>query len=152
MVRFAIIFCLCLMLSFIVACNGNDNGTQQELIVGGPCEYVDIPGVATIVSVENAPPEDYNCKNAVVVTFDFVPDDPGAVDNYLFPNWSDTGQHLTVGGGMNPPLQWVLLQGLSKGSKHRCERSEITDGTCTPVCFSFPDIDFSGWELFCFDT
>ncbi|MCK4221480.1 MAG: hypothetical protein KAX25_01325 [Dehalococcoidia bacterium] len=114
--------------------------------VGGPCEYGHIPGVATVVSVEADDSEDALCQDAVVVTFDFVPDDASAVDDYRFPGWLDTGQHLTVGAGANPPRAWVVEQGLTERSEHRCVRSEITSGTCTPVLFSFPDIDFSDWS------
>ncbi|MDY6912445.1 MAG: META domain-containing protein, partial [Chloroflexota bacterium] len=77
--------------------------------------------------------------------FDFVPDEPGDVDRYRFPDWSDKGQYLTVGAGMNPPRAWVEDQGIVEGSTQRCMRLEITKGTCTPVIFSFPEIDFSGW-------
>ena len=120
-------------------------------IVGGPCEYVDIPGTARVVLVKEAAPIESNCKDAVEVIFDFVPDNPAIIDDYLFPNWEDTGQRLTVGGGMNPPKTWVLAQGLTEGSEHRCIRSEITKGTCTPVIFRFPEIDMKGWEENCFE-
>lgn len=96
--------------------------------VGGPCTYKDIPGTATIVSVEAAPSNEYNCANAVQVTFDFTPTDPAAVNSYRLPTWKDTGNHFTVGGGMNPPKNWVQAQGLTVGSKHACVRSEITGG------------------------
>ena len=119
--------------------------------VGGPCEYVDIPGIAKIVSVKEAPSTEYNCAKAVQVTFDFVPNDPAAVKSYRFPNWKDTGCHFTVGGGMNPPKAWVLERGLVEGSEHACVRSEITKGTCTPVNFSFPTINMDGWEKYCFE-
>jgi len=118
--------------------------------VGGPCQYVDVPGVARIVSVVEAASTDYNCANAVKVTFDFVPNDPTAVNNYRFPNWEGKGQCFMVGAGMNPPKSWVLEQGLTEGSEHACVRSEITKGTCTPVIFSFPEIKKEGWEKECF--
>jgi len=120
--------------------------------VGGSCQYMDIPGIATIVSVETAPTTDYNCGNAVRVIFDFVPNDPAAINNYRFLSWLDTGNYFTVGAGMNPPQTWVLQQGLTAGSQHACVRSEITSGACTPVIFSFPDINETGWEQECFGT
>ena len=119
-------------------------------VVGGHCQYVDIPGVARIASIEEAASTDYNCANAVKVTFDFVPNDPAAVNNYHFPSWGDKGQSFAVGAGMNPPKIWVLEQGLTEGSEHACVRSEITKGTCTPVIFSFPEIEKEGWEKECF--
>jgi hypothetical protein len=118
--------------------------------VGGPCTYKDILGKATIVSVEPAPPDEYNCADAVQVTFDFVPNDPAAVANYRVPTWKDTGNHFTVGAGMNPPINWAQSQGLTAGSVHTCVRSEIASGTCTPVIFSFPEISNEGWDTECF--
>ncbi|MDY6839415.1 MAG: hypothetical protein SWH78_15730 [Thermodesulfobacteriota bacterium] len=152
--RMRIILCLCLLTSLCIACDGGSHGDSNVTpsIVGGACYYVDIPGIARIVSITTPASNDNNCNNAVEVTFDFTPDDPAAADTYLFPNWSDTGQHLTVGDGKNPPKEWVLAQGLTPSSKHRCVRSEITDGACTPVVFSFPDIDFSRWPEFCFGS
>lgn len=119
--------------------------------IGGPCTYKDIPGTATIVSVEAAPSDEYNCANAVKVTFDFVPNDPAAIAGYRFPTWKDTGNSFTISGGMNPPKNWAMEQGLTAGSEHACVRSEITGGTCTPVGFSFPEINKEGWEAECFE-
>jgi len=127
---------------------------KQEMIplVGGECHYDDIDGVARIVSVSDADSVTSDCKYTVEITFDFVPTDPSAPDHYRFPNWQDTGQHLTVGGGMNPPRAWAEAQGLTEGSEHHCIRSEINEGTCTPVIFLLPDIDPEGWESACSDT
>lgn len=118
--------------------------------VGGPCTYVDIPGTAKIVSVTEAPSKEYNCMSAVKVTFDFVPNDPAAANHYRYPSWKDTGNHFTLGAGMNPPKTWALEQGLTEGSQHACVRSESTGGSCTPVTFSFPQISKVGWEKECF--
>lgn len=51
---------------------------------------------------------------------------------------------------MNPPREWALGKGLVKGAVHRCIRAEVLKGACTPVVFTFPDIDVSGWEKICF--
>jgi hypothetical protein len=152
--KMRILFCLWLLASLCAACDGSSDGDGSEdpPIIGGPCNYLDIQGTASIVSMGVPAPDDNNCNHAVEVIFDFTPDDPSAADDYLLPNWSDKGQHLTVGDGKNPPKEWVLGQGLTPGTEHRCVRSEITDGACTPVVFSFPDIDFSGWPAFCFDN
>ena len=119
--------------------------------VGGPCTYVDIPGIARVTSVEKAPSGEYNCADAVQVTFDFIPTDPAAVGHYRYPGWKDTGNHFTLGAGMNPPKTWVLERGLTAGSEHACVRSESTAGACAPVGFSFPKINMDGWEKYCFE-
>jgi len=116
----------------------------------GGCSYVQIEGLARIVSIAAPENDEYNCADAVKVTFDFAPQDPAAVNHYFMPAWSDKGQHLTVLAGANPPRGWVLLQGLAEGSEHECVRNEITKGTCTPVIFEFPKTDQEPEKVNCF--
>jgi hypothetical protein len=105
--------------------------------VGGPCEYAEVSGTATIVSVSDASEGENNCANdPVVVVFDFVPDDPGDEAH------AATGWHLTIGGGANPPRAWVDAEGLTVGTEHPCMRSDILSGTCTPVLYTFTGVDY----------
>ena len=121
------------------ACSKAVSGPPSGSPIGGPCQYVDIPSIARVLSVEEADPTEYNCANAVKVTFDFAPNNPAAVDNYRFPKWRI--QVITL---------W-LVPGLVEGNKHACVRSEITGGTCTPVISPFPRIKMEGWEEACFE-
>ncbi len=114
-------------------------------MVGGPCEYENTSGVATITSVEPASTNGLNCTNdPVEVVFDFTPDD--AADAGL----AATGRTLTIGEGLNPPLSWVQAEGLTVGSQHTCIRRDITKGTCTPVLYRFPDVDTQAGLDACF--
>jgi len=99
-------------------------------VAGGQCEYVDIPGIARVVSVKQGSSED-----TVEVTFNFVPNNPAAIDDYMFPNYEDTGQCLYV------TKTGALERGLIEGSEHGCVRLEMTAGTCAPVVFQFTDFD-----------
>jgi hypothetical protein len=126
---------------------GSASGNRQ---VGGICEYQQIHGRAVITDVREADPHANNCIDAVEVVFTFTPDEPSASGRYRFANHPDTQQYLRVGSGMNPPRAWVRSKGLVKGSVHNCIRSEIVKGTCTPVVFTFPDLDTAGWEKTCF--
>ncbi len=109
--------------------------TCRPPMVGGPCKYADTPGMATIVSVEPAPDGALNCTNhPVEVVFDFTPTNAGT-------GGAATGRTLTIGEGLNPPLSWVQAEGLIVGSQHPCVRHDIIEGTCTPILYSFPDID-----------
>jgi hypothetical protein len=119
-------------------------------LVGGACEYRQIHGRAIVTDVREADPQANNCKNAVEVVFAFAPDEPSAPGRYRFADHPDTEQYLRVGAGMNPPRAWVRREGLVTGSVHRCIRSEIEKGSCTPVVFSFPDLDTAGWKKACF--
>jgi hypothetical protein len=147
MQRWSAILLAATALAFIGACNGDSDSLP---VVVDECEYVDIPGTATIVNVREPDPGASNCRNAGEIVFRFTPDDPTAPERYLIPDWPDTGQILTVGNGMNPPRSWVQDRGLRKGTIHRAVRREITRGTCTPVIFEFPDVDMTGWEADCF--
>ena len=122
---------------------------QGDEIIGGPCRYAEIVGVATITGVQDAPEGAYNCRGAVEVLFTFAPNDSSARDRYRFPAWSDIGQRLTVGEGLNPPRKWVEEQGMVEGKQFPCVRSEITRGTCTPVIFKFPGVDMKSWTKWC---
>ncbi len=120
-------------------------GPQQKTTEGGPCDYVNIKGTAHIIAVERATKGPNNCKNPVSVVFNFMPLD-GAAGGA---NRSYKNQRLTLGEGQNPPGAWVNAQGIKVGSRLSCVRQEITSGTCTPVLYSFPSLNYSGWENAC---
>ena len=120
-------------------------------VVGGACEYEDIAGTATIISVTEAPAEEYNCENnPVKVVFDFRPSYLLARLLYMFPDFADEGNTLTIAGGANPPASWVEAQGIVPGAKLAAVRREIVSGTCTPVIYSFPDIDMDAAVEACY--
>ena len=118
--------------------------------IGGACEYRRIDGWAVITGVTSADPDVHDCKDAVEVIFTFAPDDPRAPRDDRFADTPDAGQHLRVGAGLNPSRAWVESKGLVKGAIHRCIRSEIIKGACTPVVFTFPELDMEGWQRACF--
>ena len=122
---------------------------DEEMIDGGPCNYIEYPGSAVIVSVAEDTSQYRTCENAAVIVFTFQPDDPSASSNYLVPHWPDTNRDFLVGSGCTPPLNWAISQGLLVDSEHNCVRMESTSGTCTPVLFKFPDIDYSAWGDSC---
>jgi hypothetical protein len=132
----------------LLAVGGGGGATTGNL--GGPCEYVTIVGYATVIEVNKAPADAYNCRDAVEVIFTFLPDDPPAADSHRFADYPDTHRRFKLGAGMNPPRQWVQRNGLVPGSRHRCLRKEIISGTCVPVMYVFPDIDTTSWEQECF--
>ena len=112
---------------------------------GGPCEYANTPGVATVMSVEAADPEDLNCSNdPVVVIFDFEPDDPASA------GLAATGVQLRISQGVNPPREWVQSEGLIVGSQHDCIRRDITTGACAPLLFEFPAVDYDAGIKLCY--
>lgn len=137
-------FFLITLLFLVLGCEDPDRSE-------GPCPHIDIPGTAKIISIETADPSAYNCRNAVEVLFNFVPDDPTAPQRYRFPDWPDTRRHLMVGAGMNPALEWVTAEDISVGKEYHCLRIEcLPDPCCAPVGFDILEIDFSDWADYCF--
>ena len=110
-------------------------------VSGGPCTYSETTGTATIVSVETAAEGD-GCNDAVVVTFDFVPDDPSAVDLY------ETGT-IFLFDGIDPPFSWIESEGLTEGTVHEMVRRDIDSGTCSPSLFLLSDVDYGVAEESC---
>ncbi len=110
--------------------------------------YVDTPGQAKILRVEDAPPGECSCPNdPVAVYYEFIPDVPEAEP----PRWYDEFDHedgwrLRIGAGMHPPRAWVLQEGLTPGSFHRCIRRHIATTSRlmmpNPIVFKFPDLDW----------
>lgn len=129
----------------IANCDANDIDGP----IGGPCDYVKYPGSAIIVSVEQDTDQMRTCENGALIKFTFRPTDSSASSRYLYPQRSDTNQAFLVGSGCSPPLNWALSRGLVVGSEHSCVRREIISGTCSPVGFGFPDIDYSAWGDSC---
>ena len=116
----------------------------------GACHYESIPGTATILSVDPASESSYACIDPVDVIFVFTPDDPSAPEEYLFPQYPDTS-NLTVGAGMLPPMEWVIIQNIVVGNQYDCERMEDHGGACPPVVFELSGIDFSHWADYCWE-
>ena len=132
-------------LFLIAGLSGCTGPQQKKTTVGGPCDYKNINGTAHIIAIEPATRGPNNCKNPVSVVFNFMPLD-GAANQA---NISYTNQRLTLGEGQNPPRAWVDSQGIKVGSRLRCVRQEIETGTCTPIIYSFPSLNYSGWENAC---
>ena len=106
----------------------------------GADAYSALPGFATITELREPDSYDYNIGEAVVVVFDFAPDDPQVRERYLFPEVSDAGHRLTNPAGANLPRSWVSRAGLEVGRAVRCYRRELRVGVGPPVLFDFPDL------------
>jgi hypothetical protein len=148
-IKLLLVWLLTIVVVLTMGCN-DDSDSDAADIVGGRCEYNEIHGAAIINAVVEPDVGEDNCKNAVKILFTFTPDDASVPDDYRFGEWPDQNQSFTVGGGKNPPKAWAESAGLVQGSTHKCVRSDIITGTCTPVIFSFPEIDVTGWEKECF--
>ena len=106
------------------------------VIDGGPCEYDEIMGKATITKIEKT--SDFKRTNEVEVYFDFIANDK---DNDEQNDNKD--RKLTVHAGSNPRLSCLEKQNIIVGSTHDCIKKTITKGTCSPIIFLFIDFDES---------
>lgn len=132
----------------LAACNGD--GGDGLVIEGGPCDYDEIAGTATITALQDADPTANNCRNPIEVLFDFEPAPPVTPESYSFPSVPDTARRLTVGDGKNPSAEWVTQQGLEVGAQFTASRWEIVSGACTPVLFFLQGVDYDRYKDTCF--
>lgn len=122
--------------------NSSCSGKIREDISGGGCDYVKFEGYARIKSITPAPAGDYNCPDKpMLIVFEFIPANISDRQKYRFKDFSDTTAKLKINDGANPSLAWVKKNKIETGKKFRCFRTEIVKGTCTPVIFTFPDLN-----------
>jgi len=132
--------CTLMFAAFIItytSCSINKAGTR-----GGACEYAKYEGYAVIKSIKQAPASEYNCPDSPQkIIFDFTPLNISDRKSYIFSNRSDTGVEMKINDGINPSLAWVKKNGITAGKKFKCFRTELKKGTCTPVIFTFPELN-----------
>jgi hypothetical protein len=123
------------------------SAAKAQTLVGGPCQYADFPGQATVTAVgPQAEPDQGLSYAGLAVTFTFAPDRPIAGEPLYVPG---KVHHLTLAGGRAPGQRFVDKYKLRPGLVLPCRLRIIRQGTCTPVLFDFPgldlanDIDFS---------
>ena len=133
-----------ILISFVL---GFSSCSSDDAIDGGPCSYEQYEGLAMIIAIEDAPAGENNCPdNPKRVAYKFKPNDISVVDSYLFPNVQDSLQYFEIGNGQNPSQAWLDNNEMEVGSEYTVVREEITQGTCTPVIFTFtdPSLDLDG--------
>ena len=132
------VLCLIAVTLVLLACDNND----ESEMTGGNCNYIKYTGKATITAIEDAPATENNCpNNPKKVSFEFVPDNASSVNNYIFPNVIDSMQYLSINSGMNPSLTWLENNAVEVGQVFVSFREEIIEGTCTPVIYTFSELD-----------
>jgi hypothetical protein len=124
--------------------------------IGGPCQYNEIPGTATIVSIESADSDDGNlCDNgSVSVRYEFVPDDDSlSAEQVDVSRWGfnpERHHQLQIAEiGFLPTQACIDALGIEVGSELSMVRSIIEVGVCTPVIDSFPELDTSSCVDMC---
>ena len=111
----------------------------------GPRKYVDYPGTATIVAVEEAPDDDPQGRGAAetgfVVRFAFKPKQP--VKEELGRAWlaRHREQEFLLSSGWRPGPKYLEKYGIAKGKAMPATMHVIVMGTSTPVLFDLDGVD-----------
>ena len=109
---------------------------------GGSCTYSKFEGYAVIKSISSAPADEYNCPDqAKKIVFEFTPLNLSDRHKYKIKNVSDSSRSLQMNDGANPSLSWIKKNKIEVGKKYKCFRTEISSGTCTPVVFTFSELN-----------
>jgi hypothetical protein len=115
--------------------NNMQAADKQDLFpIYNTCTYNQFPGQAQILSVN------WINENYVELTFNFFLSDPGLKVEYRFPRMGDSGRKKVI--YLDPEEHNNIKSKLRVGDVIPCLRSEIIKGTCTPVVFTFPDLEF----------
>jgi hypothetical protein len=112
---------------------------------GGPCEYAEYRGTATITSVgqtERSREQATNVGGAgyegYEVWFRFSP------EAELREEWArpaaEREHPFCLMNSWYPGPRYIEKYGIKKGRSYRCTLRVITRGTCTPTIFDFPEI------------
>lgn len=129
-----------IMIIFIINASCSSKITADKM--GGSCSYVKFEGYAKITSIVPAPESEYNCpEKPELVTFEFTPLDKSDRKKYRFTGYSDSAVNMRINDGVNPSHAWIKNNGIAIGKKFRCFRTELSKGTCTPVIYTFPDLN-----------
>ena len=127
-------------------CMGADGGLPAEkLRVGGPCEYREYLGTATITRVEQTEASRRQAQNVggagyegYEVWFRFEP------ASEIREEWARSAvgkEHLlSLMNSWYPGPRYLQKYGIKPGLKCQCVLKVITKGTCTPSIFDFPAI------------
>jgi len=113
--------------------------------VGGPCEYAEYRGTATITSVEQTERSRQQVGNVggagyegYEVWFRFAPEAD------IREEWARPAagkEHpLCLMNSWYPGPRYLEKYGIKKGRSYNCTLKVITRGTCTPTIFEFPEI------------
>jgi len=129
---------LAIVLLIQTSCERNEN------LIGGECKYVEYIGKAIITSIIDAPIDEQNCpNNPRKIKFEFTPDNISDTTLYMFNNYTDSINYIKINSGMNPSQIWIDNNQINIGNQYVCYRNEIIQGTCSPVIFTFQDLNLN---------
>ncbi len=119
------------LIEFDLDFDANTNLNSDIKLKGGACEYNEIAGKSKIVKITQSAE-----REGKLVKFHFT---PNTEIQYLFPNIKDDA-FLIVNGRKDISEEFIKTHNIVVGKEFLCYRKEITEGTCSPVVFDFPEL------------
>jgi len=119
--------------------------SRAPRVLGGPCEYKQYKGKATIVAIRKKEmPENYGRPSyeSHEVKFSFSPEEEikesyGKVEGREY--------RMMLNNSSYPGPKFLEKYEIEVGKSFDCYLKVIIRGTCTPVLFDFPTIDLSDY-------
>ena len=144
--------CLFFVIFAIIGCCGDalvgaldlEQEKSVPRVVGGPCEYNEYKGKATIVSVcrkereksrGGSPYENFEVK------FSFCSEEE--IKESFATKVEGREYTLMLTNSWHPGPKFLEKYGIEAGKTFDCYLKVITKGACTPILFDFPTIDLS---------
>ena len=117
--------------------------SREKMKVGGPCDYVDYAGTATITKME------ISAASGKQVLATGGPGYPGCeiwfsfkTDALIRQDWArkvvDREHLFRLANSWYPGEKYIDKYGIKVGNTYTCILKVLTRGTCTPAVFKFP--------------
>jgi hypothetical protein len=142
------VFAALVAMSLTAMAQEADEGAPAPL--GGGCEYVEIPGTASIDSIEKTP---VSAEQATTgggpgyegfeIRYTFTPSEP--ITDADIQAWAKQEHTLQLANSWYPGPRYVEKYGLTKGATLNAVLRVQTAGTCTPYVVDFPDLDLTDY-------
>ena len=115
-------------------------------VVGGPCEYKEYRGKATIVSIRKKDwPKSHggSLYENFEVRFSFFSEEE--IKESFATKVEEREYTLMLANSWHPGPKFIEKYGIEVGKIFDCYLKVITKGACTPILFDFPTIDLSDY-------
>lgn len=119
--------------------------SRAPRVLGGPCEYKQYKGKATIVAIRKKEmPENYGRPSyeSYEVKFSFFSEEE-IKEAYV--KVKEREYTMMLNNSSYPGPKFLEKYEIKAGKSFECYLKVIIKGTCTPVLFDFPTIDLSDY-------
>ena len=116
---------------------------NSQTVFGGPCEYSVYKGKARIVSINKRHVPNSSYRSSLEnydVKFCFSPDVEIEDANVVV---EGKQYRMMLDNSRYPGPKFLIKYGIEVGKIFKCNMKVISSGTCTPILFQFPAIDYS---------